>query len=87
MLKSERQKLPGCMWNIPGYTLAEGKGKVDTQDNTAKGKMLNRGVLKGLWISCWDEDELHRSHIREDKNVWYYFLETIRLLCAYWVLF
>lgn len=53
MLKSERQKLPGCMWNIPGYTLAEGKGRVDTQDNTAKGKMLNRGVLKGLWISCW----------------------------------
>lgn len=43
MLKSERQKLPGCMWNIPGYTLAEGKGRVDTQDNTAKGKMLNRG--------------------------------------------
>lgn len=34
-------------------TLAEGKGRVDTQDNTAKGKMLNRGVLKGLWISCW----------------------------------
>lgn len=34
-----------------------------------------------------DEDEQHRSHIREDKNVWYYFLETIRWLCVYWVLF
>lgn len=30
-----------------------------------------------------DEDELYRLYICEDKNVWYYFLEIICLLCVY----